>query len=88
MTFNNSIKKTSLSGAFPGPSHSVIAFCRNSCFTFLSLLFIASSFESALSQVGEIKDTTETYAAGRGRSKETIKIETEEAPVAGEEKTE
>lgn len=53
---------------------------------------IASSFESALSQVGEIKDATETYAlstfAGRSRSKKTTEIETEEAPATNEEKTE
>lgn len=53
---------------------------------------IASSFESALSQVGEIKDSTETYAlstfAGRSRSKKSTEIETEEAPATNEEKTE
>lgn len=53
---------------------------------------IASSFESALSQIGEIKDATETYAlstfAGRSRSKKSTEIETEEAPATNEEKTE
>lgn len=53
---------------------------------------IASSFESALSQIGEIKDSTETYAlstfAGRSRSKKSTEIETEEAPATNEEKTE
>lgn len=54
---------------------------------------IASSFETALSQVGEIEDTTVAYLSAstlmsKSRNKKTTKIETEETPVANEEKTE